>query len=98
MSGPDTARRLLRALDELDDWLTTNAIGQHTKLSTEQVDLALHALLIDGVITSTTNEHGKPLYQLTPIGRETLDQMGVAALPTSARRCRNRTRPNRTTQ
>ena len=98
MSGPDTARRLLRALNELDDWSTTNAIGQHPKLSAEQVDLALHALMIDGVITSTTNEHGNPLYQLTPIGREALDQMCVASLPTSARRCRNRSRPNRTTQ
>ena len=98
MSGPDTARRVLRALDELDDWSTTDAIGQHTKLSAEHVDLALHALLIDGVITSTTNEHGKPLYQLTPIGREALDQISVASFPTSARRWRNRTRPNRTTQ
>ena len=96
MSGPDTARRLLRALDELDDGSTAGVIAQHTKLSVEQVDLALHALGIAGAVVSTTNEHGKPLYQLTAIGREALNQINVASLPTSARRCRNRTRPNRT--
>lgn len=58
MTGPGTARRLLQALTELDDWSTRDVIVQQAGRYVEQVDLVLQALVLVHLIASLTNDSG----------------------------------------